>query len=577
MRQIFNICLVAQLVAAMSAQELRWNLPPHGAAIYQRTWQQETSAEPKSADHNVPGLDQNSAPVVLSDELDAKGMQTTEPVLHMRALFPFVALNLGFVKPCKVAVKLNQQLRNAAMNAEAEYGPLSNSGEQTIAVTLGPGPKETVRLPDNNGGPQISGKIIGKRTIDRTNGRVASFTAKFELNYEFQNPARKVHLDATESWTFDKVLAHGDAEFRSMVTAGIRKAVAALRTELKSQLGQPLEPGVDPHFNIQTGQLALLLLSLVKGGEDPSNELIAKGYLELRQRVIEGTYSLACAILAIEALYTPPSEAQEIREGRLKAPIPRVLSGGDRALVTEWTKAMLKNIDERVDEASLRRWFYGPGKDFDNSNTQYALLGLYAAQLCGIDTPAVLWTTAANHWLRVIVTSGESGSPLLVTHTDLEKQQKGGKTRATGTKIPCVGWCYKSDDSPTGSMTCAGISGLSLCSSALRTLKKSPLKLQREIDEALRGGLLWLQRNISVRYNPGPEGAWSNWHFYYLYGLERACELNQIALLGDTDWYFDGAMELLLRQTKEGTWDSPENTCFGLLFLKKTALPAITR
>jgi hypothetical protein len=126
-------------------------------------------------------------------------------------------------------------------------------------------------------------------------------------------------------------------------------------------------------------------------------------------------------------------------------------------------------------------------------------------------------------------------------------------------------------------MTCAGISGLSLCSSALRTLKKSPLKMQREIDEALRGGLLWLQRNISVRYNPGPEGAWSNWHFYYLYGLERACELNQIALLGDTDWYFDGAMELLLRQTKEGTWDSPENTCFGLLFLKKTALPAITR
>lgn len=265
MRQIFNICLVAQLVAAMSAQELRWNLPPHGAAIYQRTWQQETSAEPKSADHNVPGLDQNSAPVVLSDELDAKGMQTTEPVLHMRALFPLVALNLAFVKPCKVAVKLNQQLRNAAMNAEAEYGPLSNSGEQTIAVTLGPGPKETVRLPGNNGGPQISGKIIGKRMIDRTNGRVASFTAKFELNYEFQNPARIVHLDATESWTFDKVLAHGDAEFRSMVTAGIRKAVAALRTELKSQLGQPLKSGGDPHFNIRTGQLALLLLSLVKG------------------------------------------------------------------------------------------------------------------------------------------------------------------------------------------------------------------------------------------------------------------------------------------------------------------------
>ena len=31
---------------------------------------------------------------------------------------------------------------------------------------------------------------------------------------------------------------------------------------------------------------------------------------------------------------------------------------------------------------------------------------------------------------------------------------------------------------------------------------------------------------------------WPNWQLYYLYGLERACELNQVALLGDRDWYF---------------------------------------
>jgi hypothetical protein len=353
--------------------------------------------------------------------------------------------------------------------------------------------------------------------------------------------------------------------------------VGAIRHELERQLGEPPAAGGDLHFNTQAGELALKLLALVKGGEDPRDPLLAKAYTDLRSRRIEGTYSLACAILAIEALYTPPSEAQELREGRLKAPIPRQLSAADRAVVAEWTKTLLGNVDDRVDEKALRRWFYGPGSDFDNSNTQYALLGLFAAQLCGIEVPAAIWQASAAHWLRVRIAAGESGIPKLTSHADLEKDPKGGKTRATGTKVLAYGWSYKADGEVTGSMTCAGISGLTLSSAALKALKKSSMKLQAEIDETLRGALLWLQRNVSVRRNPGPPHAWSSWHFYYLYGLERGCELNQIALLGDTDWYFDGAMELLLRQGEDGRWMSPNDTCFGLLFLKKTALPAVTR
>lgn len=568
------------LVAQVHAQELRWNLPPHGAAMYERTWQKQVQDEPKGSQDNVPGLDEIHAPCVLADELDDKRQRTTEPVYQMRDLFPALALDLSVLKPGPAKIELHHQLRNAVNRAEVSFGPVSASGEQSIEIVLGPNPKEKVPLPDNPFDARIRGKISGTRTIDRANGRVSSFSCNLDLLYEFNKgdgrPLRKATLKASESWTFRKTIAHEDAEFRSMVTAGIRKAVSAIRKELERQLGEAPATGGDLHFNTQAGELALKLLALVKGGEDPRDPLIAKAYADLRTRKIEGTYSLACAILAIEALYTPPSEAQELREGRLKTPIPRTLSEADKTVVAEWTKTLLGNIDDRVDEKGLRRWFYGPGSDFDNSNTQYALLGLFAAQLCGIEVPAVIWTAAANHWLRVRIASGEAGSPKLTSHAELEKDPK-GRTRASGTKVNAYGWSYKSDGDPTGSMTCAGITGLTLSSAALRALKKSPLRLQQEIDETLRGSLLWLQRNVSVRRNPGPAHAWSSWHFYYLYGLERACELNQVALLGDTDWYFDGAMELLLRQGDDGRWMSENDTCFGLLFLKKTALPAVTR
>ena len=125
-------------------------------------------------------------------------------------------------------------------------------------------------------------------------------------------------------------------------------------------------------------------------------------------------------------------------------------------------------------------------------------------------------------------------------------------------------------------MTTAGISGLSLCTSALRLQKKGNPKLLADADAAVRGAFLWLEQNFSVRHNPGPHGSRSHWQLYYLYGLERACELNQVALLADRDWYFEGALRLCSEQRADGTWGSWVDTAFGLLFLKKTALPAVT-
>ena len=68
------------------------------------------------------------------------------------------------------------------------------------------------------------------------------------------------------------------------------------------------------------------------------------------------------------------------------------------------------------------------------------------------------------------------------------------------------------------------------------------------------------------------------WWFYWLYSLERACELSQVAWIGEWDWYQDGAEFLMAGQDDEGEFAGRTlvDNCFALLFLKQAQLPVLT-
>ena len=78
---------------------------------------------------------------------------------------------------------------------------------------------------------------------------------------------------------------------------------------------------------------------------------------------------------------------------------------------------------------------------------------------------------------------------------------------------------------------------------------------------------------------PGGRG----WHYYYLFGLERAGVLTDKKFIGDHDWYREGASYLLEKQLPEGFWETQaneygtavSNTCFALLFLKRSTPPPV--
>ncbi|MBL8754350.1 MAG: hypothetical protein JNK15_13695, partial [Planctomycetes bacterium] len=308
----------------------------------------------------------------------------------------------------------------------------------------------------------------------------------------------------------------------------------------------------------------------------------------LRRRNVRQTYSLALALMALERLHAPRNERDRLLAGTIDQPEPRKLVGDDADAMSRWTKALLANRDSETRSEYETRWSYeGPG--FDNSNTQYGVLGLHSADLCEQKIGRTTWFAVAAHWLATQCPA--EGPPVPLSLQPIQSTKAGvaprpGATIASGNRTQAQrrasprGWDYHTaTDRPYGGMTAAGISSLTI---ALSHLENSPGKvdaeLRKKIDQAILDGFAWLSKHRSIRHVPGPDiGHAMNWWYYWLYGLERACELSNVGLIDGHDWYHDHALLLLKAQEKDGGWGRLEETCWAILFLKKAQLPVFTR
>lgn len=183
----------------------------------------------------------------------------------------------------------------------------------------------------------------------------------------------------------------------------------------------------------------------------------------------------------------------------------------------------------------------------DNSNTQFALLGLRAAQniknsrgaaAADINIPSAVWQKALAY--------------LVSTQT--------GR-----------GWGYRDEPSPLEVMTVAGIGGLIICiSSLVENADSVQIMKTSDVMEAMS---LWEEmypQHLSSRLLDG----------YVFYSIERTCMLGGITAVGRHDWYQDGVRTLLARQNSDGYFtgmgpcrDNAVQTALALLFLRKIYVP----
>ncbi|MHC4579526.1 MAG: hypothetical protein ACYTED_19225 [Planctomycetota bacterium] len=179
----------------------------------------------------------------------------------------------------------------------------------------------------------------------------------------------------------------------------------------------------------------------------------------------------------------------------------------------------------------------------DNSNTQFAILGLRAARRAGVTVPHEVWTRTARFWL--------------------------------GATNPYGGWGYgpKRSFHHEMSMTAAGIATLVICAEAVY----GPDALH----QVARGG-----RVSAGQLRLGElllEKGYRGEEVYALYGVERACVLTGTRAFNEFDWYLEGARVLLETQKENGAWGDNSvrgvttnrgygeavDTAFALLFLKR--------
>jgi hypothetical protein len=231
-----------------------------------------------------------------------------------------------------------------------------------------------------------------------------------------------------------------------------------------------------------------------------------------------------------------------------------------------------KNVDWLTNTAvksggRLKGWGYPSGEiHVDASNTQYALLGLYAGKMAGAKIDDKVWKEIRDLYLTTII--------------------KVGKDQGS--------WSYhEGDKRPSFTMTTAGVCGLLI---ARMGLDRSEQQLDAKSgiaakcgeypeNEAIRRGMNWLGENFAFN---GAESSKSL--FYNVYGIERAGRLSGQRFIGYKDWYREGCDFLVLSkkgstQRGDGSWASDNDTnfrgvnvistAFALLFLSKGRSPVL--
>ncbi|MCY2934086.1 MAG: DUF4159 domain-containing protein [Planctomycetota bacterium] len=321
------------------------------------------------------------------------------------------------------------------------------------------------------------------------------------------------------------------------VERSIREGIRFLKSRQKAD-GSWSQPGFEQH---NTGVTSLVTLALLTAGEDPKLAQIQKALAYLRQYRAEDLDSVYAVSLQTMALAAAEPEADKVR---LTANV-------------QWLENAQIKPNDRISWAGT--WSYTGKKTSqgDNSNTQYALLGLNAASEVGIPVRPEVWKLARDYWTQTQTRSG--------------------------------GWAYTpSSTGETGSMTCAGISSMII--TGLRRYQGTERLLGDRIegcgaggfDRRVQAGIDWLSNRFTVRANPGsPVGIW---RYYYLYGVERAGRLSGTRYFGKNDWYREGARELVAEQDRlQGFWRGSDNiekdpliaTSFALLFLAKGRTPVL--
>jgi VWFA-related protein len=293
------------------------------------------------------------------------------------------------------------------------------------------------------------------------------------------------------------------------------------------------------------GLTALAGLALLENGVDRKAPEIRKAQNVVTElaRESDQTYDLALAILFL-------ARCQQGRRGEadpLIQTLGRRLAAGDNGGIWDYNvpreeyeareaPSQARRGRNRQQTGRRRESISGRG---DHSNTQFALLGLWAAGRHGFDSDPSL-ESIDNHFRSAQLRDGR--------------------------------WGYRINMSGSEAMSCAGLMGLAIAAARPGLAERQTARAR---GAALAADPAFQSALRAVGQDARRAGRQSD--IYYLWSLERVCVALGLHSLDGFDWYARGARILLDRQLDGGSWPPDRwgklpGTCLALLFLRKANL-----
>lgn len=327
------------------------------------------------------------------------------------------------------------------------------------------------------------------------------------------------------------------------VADSVNKAVAVLKPTLD---GARL--GGSTH---QDGTHLLTALALLNSGISPADPVLAKllGQVETMEDRWTYVVALKCQVLTA----ADPKKYFKAIETSARWLMAAQTQGGMWTYTSAAGRA--GGPVRGVPAAAVRA--AGGG---DNSNTQFALLGLHEAAKAGVKIPKEVWARSAQHFETSQRTDGGWGYMY---------------SRPVRAASP-VSDAY-------GSMTAAGLASLQICGQRLHVGGEKTFANGKYPDcgkyrqnPHMKAGIAWMTDRFSVKANPTAQaGGNRGYHLYYLYAMERVGMICGLRNFGEHDWYREGAALLVEAQNVRGGWGQTSDTAFGLLFLAKGNRPVL--
>jgi hypothetical protein len=369
--------------------------------------------------------------------------------------------------------------------------------------------------------------------------------------------------------------------------------------------------------NDQVGLAALCGLALLECGVSADDDGIQKAAAAVRANAVgtDQTYSNALCILFLDRLGEPVDvaliESLTVRllagqnsKGGWGYVCPRIDEAEnrrlttlvqDRALVgrakdTPKVEPGTRRVDDlpkeiqgqlkQVQKQQAARGFEGFGDD--NSNTQFAVLGLWVARRYGLPVDGALEKTESRFrtsvrpdggWGYKLPSSGPAVGLPAQQMMELESRPS-----MTGAGLLGIGLAY---GTWTDSALHADAKGKETGRPGAPPVKaKDPSKdkvvvnafalLGHWVDEMAAAQAKGRASRVNIANNVFQ-------FYYFLWTVERVAVAYGVDKIGKTDWYDCGAEILLANQRANGAWgrgNSPNlpDTCFALLFLRRANL-----